>query len=217
MTPPVGESVAWGIVLAAGRGTRFGSRKQFAEVAGVTLADRVVRKMRSVCDGIVAVVPAGVDWTGEHVEAVATGGETRSASVRAGLAAVPALAAVVVVHDAAHPLTPDHLFTAVVAAVEAGADAAAPALALAEPLKRIGAGGVVLGTVPRADTVVLQTPHAFRAEVLRAVHVNAPEAVEDTELVGAHGGRVVVVPGALVNLHVTAPEHLAVVERLLVE
>ena len=204
----------WGLLVAAGDGGRFGGRKQFAEVHGVTLADRVVRRLRTVCDGIVVVLPSGVVWEGDRVDEVVAGGRTRAASVRAGLQSVPATAEIVVVHDPAHPLAPLHLFGDVVAAVRAGADAAAPGVALVEPLKRVTVEGTVTETVPHAAIVVLQTPHAFRAAVLRSVHADEPDAVEDTELVERAGGRVVIIPGDLANIHVTEPRHLDLVARL---
>ena len=100
----------WGLLVAAGDGSRFGGRKQFAEVHGVTLADRVVPRLRTVCDGIVVVLPAGVVWEGDRVDEVVAGGRTRAASVRAGLHRVPETAGIVVVHDPAHPLAPLRLF-----------------------------------------------------------------------------------------------------------
>ena len=207
----------WGLLVAAGDGGRFGGRKQFAEVHGVTLADRVVRRLRTVCDGIVVVLPSDVVWEGDRVDEVVAGGRTRAASVRAGLRRVPETAEIVVVHDPAHPLAPLHLFDDVVAAVRAGADAAAPGLALVEPLKRITPDGTVVETVPHGATVVLQTPQAFRAAVLRSVHADEPDAVEDTELVERGGGRVVIIPGDLANIHVTEPGHLDLVARLVDE
>jgi 2-C-methyl-D-erythritol 4-phosphate cytidylyltransferase len=143
-----------------------------------------------------------------------TGGATRSSSVRAGLAALPASADIVVVHDPAHPLATRRLFEAVIDAVRCGADAAAPGLPLEEPVKRVGRGGEVTGTIRRTDAFVIQTPHAFRASVLRAAHTGEPEAAEDTELVERYGGKVLVVPGDVRNLHVTVPEHLDLVARL---
>ena len=81
-------------------------------------------------DGVVVVTPPdGVEPTTpaiDGVDAVVPGGATRSASVRAGLAAVPDDAEVVVVHDAARPLAGPDLFDATVAAVRAGADACDP-------------------------------------------------------------------------------------------
>ena len=56
------------------------------------------------------------------------GGATRSESVRAGLAAVPAEATIICVHDAARPLATDDLYASVIAAIRAGADGAIPGL-----------------------------------------------------------------------------------------
>ena len=131
-----------------------------------------------------------------------------------GSVAVPDTAGVVVVHDPAHPLAPGRLFVAVIDAVRAGADAAAPGIPIDDPVKRVGRGGVVDETIQRSDAFLIQTPHAFRASALRAAHTGEPEAAEDTELVERCGGRVVVVPGDPRNLHITMPEHLELVARL---
>ena len=123
-----------------------------------------------------------------------TGGATRSESVRAGLAAVPPDAEVVVVHDAARPLATAALFDAVIDAVRAGADGAVPGLPVADTLKRVDDVRVI-ETVDRVGLVAVQTPQAFRAGVLRAAHAPAADATDDAALVEALGGTVVVVPG----------------------
>jgi 2-C-methyl-D-erythritol 4-phosphate cytidylyltransferase len=205
---------AWGIVVAAGEGTRFGGRKQFTEVLGVRLVDRVTAVMTSVCDAVVVVLPVDVRWDGPPVTVVVAGGRTRSASVRAGLAVIPPAADVVVIHDAAHPLAEPAPFRAVIDAVRAGADATAPALPLDEPIKRVRDHDVVTETILRDDVRMIQTPHGFRADALRAAHADQPEAVEDTALIEGRGGTVVLFPGSIRNLHVTAFEHLDLVARL---
>jgi 2-C-methyl-D-erythritol 4-phosphate cytidylyltransferase len=209
-------SEIWGIVVAAGTGTRFGAPKQFSRVHGRRLVDHVVELMTSHCHGVVLVLPEGHPWTGPPVAAVVVGGASRSSSVRAALAAVPMSADIVVVHDPAHPLAPAELFEAVIDAVRSGADAAAPALPLDEPIKRVDARGEVTETIERTGAQVIQTPHAFRASALRTAHTGDPDAAEDTELVKRRGGKVVVVRGDARNLHVTNPEHLELVARLAV-
>jgi 2-C-methyl-D-erythritol 4-phosphate cytidylyltransferase len=204
----------WGIIVAAGTGARFGATKQFARVHGRRLVDHVVELMIPLCRGVLLVLPDGHSWNGPSVDAVVAGGATRSSSVRAGLAALPASADIVVVHDPAHPLATRRLFEAVIDAVRSGADAAAPGVPLEEPIKRVGRGGEVTETIRRTDAFVIQTPHAFRASVLRAAHTGEPEAAEDTELVERRGGKVLVVAGDVRNLHVTVPEHLDLVARL---
>jgi 2-C-methyl-D-erythritol 2,4-cyclodiphosphate synthase len=148
---------------------------------------------------------------------VVAGGATRSASVRAGLAAVPADARIVAVHDGARPLASLALFEAVVAGVRAGADAVLPGVGVGDTLKRVGPGGVVEATVDRDLLVAVQTPQAFAADALRRAHAGDPEATDDGALVEAIGGRVVVVAGEPTNLKLTHPGDLAVAEGRLGE
>lgn len=208
------DGPAWAIVLAAGSGRRFGNRsKQFERVAGIRMVDRVVAAARRTCDGVVVVLPPGVEWDGEPVDRVAVGGAHASDTVRAGLAAIPADAGVVVVCDPAHPLSPDHLFTAVIGAVRDGADGAVPTLPIHEVIQRVEDGRVV-ATIPKAGLVITQAPQAFRASVLRAVHVDQPQPPENSGLLVELGYTVVTVPGDQTSLHITTPEELAALNEL---
>lgn len=204
----------WGIVVAAGRGDRFGSPKQLVTLDGRRLVDRAVELVGRACDAVVVVLADGATWDGPPVAASVTGGATRAASVRAGLTAIPDDAMIVVVHDAARPLASSALFDAVIGAVRAGADGAVPGVPVADTIKRVD-GDRVVETVPRKDLVAVQTPQAFRAEALRAAHRDAPEATDDAALVEAAGGTVVVVPGDRRNLKVTTPDDLTVAAALL--
>lgn len=205
------DNGVWVVVVAAGGGARFGGHKQYEAVAGQRVLDWSVQAARSVATGIVLVVPPAYATTTEPaVDVVVAGGVTRSASVRAGLAAVPDDVDVVLVHDAARPLASPALFTAVVEAVRAGADAAVPAVPVVDTVRR-GDGE----PVDRADLVAVQTPQGFRAGVLRAAHHDQPEATDDASLVEAAGGRLVVVEGERWNLKVTERTDLAVVVALM--
>ena len=193
----------WAIVVAAGRGSRFGGPKQFAELEGRRVVDWALVAARSVADGVVLVVPA--DHMADEAPAadvVVAGAGTRSGAVRAGLAAVPAGADVVVIHDAARPFASPALFAAVVSCVRAGADGAVPGVAIADTVKRV-ADGRVVGTLDRSDLVAVQTPQAFAAEVLRRAHAAGGEATDDAALVEAAGGRVMVVAGDPANSKIT--------------
>jgi 2-C-methyl-D-erythritol 4-phosphate cytidylyltransferase len=204
----------WGIVVAGGAGNRFGTAKQFESIAGARLVDRAVEATAAACDDVVVVLPDGVTWDGPRVSAAVAGGDTRSASVRAGLAAVAESATIVVVHDAARPVASTELFAAVIDAVRGGADAAVPALPVPDTVKRIE-GDHVLETVARDGLVTVQTPQAFQARALRAAHLTGDEATDDAALIEAAGGRVVVVAGEPANLKVTTPADLAVAAALL--
>jgi len=166
---------------------------------------------RSVAEEVVLVLPeAALDEPSRHAgcAVVVAGGATRAASVRAGLAAVPASVEIVVVHDAARPLASPLLFAAVVAAIGAGADGAIPVVPLADTVKRV-AGGRVVETVERSDLVAVQTPQAFRAEVLRRAHDGEPDATDDAGLLEAIGAAVVTVPGEARNVKLTDVDDLA--------
>jgi 2-C-methyl-D-erythritol 4-phosphate cytidylyltransferase len=203
----------WAVVVAAGRGERFGAPKQYERLGGRRVLDWALEAAGARCEGVVLVVPP--ERVGEHEPAAATvvgGGATRSASVRAGLAAVPEDAEVVLVHDAARPLAPPELFDAVLRAVAGGADGAVPGLPVTDTVKRVGPDGAVLETLDRHELVTVQTPQAFRAGALRAAHGAGGEASDDAALVEAAGGRVVLVPGHPAAAKVTEPGDLPALE-----
>jgi 2-C-methyl-D-erythritol 4-phosphate cytidylyltransferase len=204
----------WAVIVAAGFGERFGGPKQFAELGGARLVDHAIDTAASTCDAVVLVVPDAADWQGAEVDALVTGGATRAESVRAGLGAVPIAAEIVVVHDAARPLATAALFDAVVDAVLAGADGAVPGLAVTDTLKRVDDVRVT-ATVDRVGLVAVQTPQAFRSDILRAAHLNGTDATDDASLVEEWGGNVVVVPGDPRNLKVTGPADLMIAAALL--
>jgi len=210
----VAVRAVWGVVVAGGLGVRFGSPKQFARLGDQRLVDRAVAATAAACDAVVLVLPELSDWQGIPVVAVTNGGPTRSASVRAGLAMVPASAEIVVVHDAARPLASPALFEAVINAVRAGADAAVPGIAITDTLKRVEDVRII-STVERDGLVTVQTPQAFRAAVLDRAHASNAEASDDAGLVEATGGTVVVVPGDLRNIKVTSPADLDIAAALL--
>ena len=105
------------------------------------------------------------------------------------------------------------------AAVHAGADAAIPGLAVSDTIKRVthDAHGdrVVAETLDRTQLVAVQTPQAFRADLLRQAHASGADATDDAGLVELVGGVVVVVPGEPTNLKITGPHDLDVATALL--
>jgi 2-C-methyl-D-erythritol 4-phosphate cytidylyltransferase len=226
----------WAVVVAGGSGTRFGRPKQFADLAGRPVVAWAVDAARSVADGVVLVlpaepVPAGVGAAGPGTvsptdcfgaDTVVAGGPSRSASVRLGLAAVPDDATVVVVHDAARPVAGPELFAAVLDALADGtAGGAICAVPVADTLKRVVPDPLTPGrvtvteTVARDDLVAVQTPQAFRAEILRRAHAAGGEATDDAGLVEALGATVRVVAGHPDNLKLTTPADLAYAQHLL--
>ena len=168
------------------------------------MIDRSRRIAAEVCDGVVTVVAPGSGLT----EGCVDGGATRSESVRAGLAAVPEEAEIICVHDAARPLATTDLYRSVIAAVANGADGAIPGLGVTDTIKMVDADGTVNTTLDRSRLVAVQTPQAYRADMLRRAHAGAGEQTDDAALVEAIGGTVVVVPGEADNRKITYPDDL---------
>ena len=193
----------WTIVVAAGAGVRFGGPKQFESLGDKRVLDWSVATAAAASSGVVVVVPPG------SAEPGVAGGVTRSESVRAGLAAVPAAASVICVHDAARPFATAAIYHAVIDAVRRGYDGAVPGVELADTVKLVDGDALVINTPARDRLRAIQTPQAFRAEALRAAYERVDEGTDDATLVEAMGARVVVVPGEADNRKITSPADLA--------
>jgi 2-C-methyl-D-erythritol 4-phosphate cytidylyltransferase len=220
------DGPVWAVVVAAGAGRRYGSRpKQYEQLGGERVLDRSLATARAAADHVVVVLAPGEAAEGDALvesgaaDVAVTGGAERADSVRAALAVIDDDAAVIVVHDAARPLASAELHLAVVAAVHAGADAAIPGVPVSDTVKRVApAGGgreIVVETLDRSELVAVQTPQAFRADLLRRAHAEGADATDDAGLVEAIGGAVVVVPGEVTNLKITGPYDLALAAVLL--
>ena len=210
----------WAIVVAAGEGHRFGGAKQFQPLGDRRVIDWAVSGAARWCEGVVVVLSeARADaWSPPPVSpgrcsggvVVAAGGVLRSDSVRCGLSLVPGDAEIVLVHDGARPLAGDAVFMRVIQAVRDGADAAVPVIDLTDTIRRRDGG-----TADRTELVAVQTPQAFRADVLRAAHAGGADATDDATLVEAAGGTVTMVAGDSRNLKITESHDLAMAEVLL--
>lgn len=207
------DGEVWCIVVAAGSGSRFGAAKQHADLAGATVLERSVTTAAGVCDGVVVCLARGDvgQAAANGLEAVVVeGGASRSRSVANGLAVVPDVASVVLVHDAARPLASPELFRRVISTVRSGADAVVPVVPVVDTIREVGGG-----TVDRDRLRAVQTPQGFRADVLRTAHAGAAEATDDASLVEGAGGTVVLIDGDRINLKITEPVDLDVATALL--
>jgi 2-C-methyl-D-erythritol 4-phosphate cytidylyltransferase len=211
----------WSIVVAGGSGRRFGQLKQFSPLGGRPVLEWAVQACRAHSAGVVLVLPsvaARSDGARHGADIVVAGGDSRAASVGLGLAAVPEGAEVVLVHDAARPLTTPAIFEAVLGALaEDGVDAVVPGVPVHDTIKQVDSFQIVTATLDRATLVAVQTPQGFRAAALRRAHAadGTNGATDDATLVEATGGRVRVVPGDPGNLKITTLDDLALAERLL--
>jgi 2-C-methyl-D-erythritol 4-phosphate cytidylyltransferase/2-C-methyl-D-erythritol 2,4-cyclodiphosphate synthase len=124
----------------------------------------------------------------------------------------------VFIHDAARPGLSPELVRALGAAIEAGAGAAAPVLPVADALRALDAARRVIADVERANIVRIQTPQAFRAELIRQAYEALPEDAsisDDLEVARAIGVEATFVAGDERLMKLTYPEDFAMLERLL--
>lgn len=208
------------LVVAAGSGERAGGAipKQYRSLLGKPmlrwtleafsrhpLVNSIQVAVGKQQEALYAGVVDGLDLRPPIV-----GGLTRQASVRLGLEALAAATPdLVLIQDAARPLVSQRLIDAVIAALESGADAAIPLLAVADTLKRNEGGAWT--TVARDGLQRAQTPQGFRfAKILRAHrHFVEREVTDDMALAELAGLRIVGVPGDDANMKVTTADDFA--------
>ncbi len=211
------------LVVAAGRGTRFGGDqpKQYAALAGEPVLRRTLGAFAGHphIDGVRAVIhPADLSLYERAAEGLALldpvpGGDSRQASVRLGLESLAEIQPEkVLIHDGARPFVSDALIDRVIEALETspGAIAAVP---VTDTLKR-EAEGRIAGTLDRAALWRAQTPQGFRYSDILAAHRRAVDelgdALTDDAAVAEHAGlEVALVEGSDDNVKLTTPRDLA--------
>lgn len=223
------------IIVAGGTGERFGDPrgKQLALVAGLPVLSHAILAF-DLCEAVDAIVivahPDRVEQYREaalavtsprKLVAVVPGGETRRASVAAGLAALPAGCDAVAIHDGARAAVSIDTIAASFAMLAESPDA--DGVVVGHPaydtIKEVAPDGRVVSTPDRSRLWVAQTPQTFRASALRAAHERAVaddhEGTDDSELIERCGGTVRMLAGPRWNMKVTVPEDLVVLATLL--
>ncbi len=208
------------LVVAAGRGERLGSSgpKAFVMCGGRSMLEWSIDALKAVPEiaHIVVATPPGIEAPAGTTGVF--GGDERSHSVRAALhhtlAGDPVL-----VHDAARPLVTPEIIRAVLAGLDADADAAIAAARVTDTIKQDDGSPTVSRTLDRSGLWAIQTPQVFRRDVLeRALaqpHEIVAAATDDASLVESMGGTVRLVESPRENLKVTTPDDLRLADLLL--
>jgi 2-C-methyl-D-erythritol 4-phosphate cytidylyltransferase len=213
---------AAGIVAAAGSGVRLGSDrpKALVELAGRPLVAWAVEALRAGgVTEVVVTVPAAHRAEFEAAlpgdVRVVEGGTTRTASVRAGLAAVGPDATAVLVHDAARPLTPPEVVARVLAALAEGQRAVVPVLPVVDTTVAVAPDGRITGALPREAIRRVQTPQGFDRATLAEAYGRLPagaELTDDAAVVHTIGVPVMTVDGDERAAKVTVAHDLTLAE-----
>jgi 2-C-methyl-D-erythritol 4-phosphate cytidylyltransferase/2-C-methyl-D-erythritol 2,4-cyclodiphosphate synthase len=224
------------LVVAAGRGARAGGGipKQYRNLAGQPLLSRTLDALMRAAPGAMVLPVIHQDdldlyrASTTHFERESClfgpvfGGATRQASVHLGLEALSAqqfLPAIVLIHDAARLFVSGMLVQRAVDAAKTHG-AAIPGVAFTDTIKEVDSQASVISTVPRGRLRAVQTPQAFRFELILAAHRKAASAgnlelTDDAAVAAWAGHRVHVFEGEASNMKVTTGEDLALAEARL--
>jgi 2-C-methyl-D-erythritol 4-phosphate cytidylyltransferase len=217
------------VVVAAGAGVRAGpgEPKQFRPILGVPMLLRALRPFTShpeVLHVVVALPPAYVErppeWLGKLLGdrlALVAGGAQRADSVRAGLAALPADAAVILVHDAARPFVGRATIDVVIARARGGVGAVA-AVPLNDSVKEVVEEHRITKTVARERLWRAYTPQGFPRAMIdqayAALRQDDPPPTDDAEVCERAGFPVEVVTDSPHNVKITTTDDFRIAEAL---
>ena len=198
-----------------------GIDKIFAPLAGTPIIAHTLRAFEeSRIVSLISLVLAperladGRALSGRKVSAVVPGGPRRQDSVRLGLEALGGCE-YVLVHDGPRPfVTHDLIERALEAARESGA--AVPAVPVTDTIKEAGADGFVTSTLDRSRLWAVQTPQAFRRDILLRAHAEiTADVTDDAAMVEALGIPVRIFEGDRRNIKITTPQDLVLAEAML--
>jgi len=220
------------IIAAAGKGTRMNLdiNKQYVEICQIPLLARTLSVFQdcNLIDEIILVVNKDdfiyckqeivdrYDFT--KVKSMVTGGNTRQDSVRNGLKEVYNRAEIVLIHDGARPfIRESSIAECINAAYEYGA--ACVAVPVKDTIKRADSSGFVVETPDRSQLWQIQTPQAFKYDLILDAHKKAFEdgfyGTDDAVLVERLGYRLKLVRGSYNNIKITTAEDLLLAEAII--
>lgn len=217
------------LVLAAGRSSRMGTgpNKQFLELLGRPLLHYSLTAFQQ-CRAVDAIIivrrpdyAAQAEQIGRafaKVTGYTDGGAERQDSVWNGLALCPAGTEIVAVHDGARPLVTPALIEATIASAKKTGTGIA-ATKVVDTIKEATPERKVERTVDRTKLWAVQTPQTVRFELLRrayeAVRTAGIVVTDEAAAIERLGEPVHLVETPFLNLKVTTPDNLPVVEALL--
>lgn len=224
-------SLCWAaVVVAAGRGTRFGAPKQLLELAGLPMVGwslRAFAQMPEIAEIVVVTEPElsepmralYAQLAPKHSVRVVVGGASRQESVRNGLRVVPEECEATLVHDGARPLVRVDDVRAGMAEVRDGRGAVL-AVPVVDTIKIVNPKSMIVRqTLDRGTLWAAQTPQLALTSDLQWAHERAREsgveATDDAALLEQIGIEVVAVPSTSENFKVTLPEDAVRAEAFL--
>lgn len=215
------------VIVAAGKGRRFGGNKQFFRIHGRPLLvySALTLENHQKIDAMTLVVPQREikrtrkiikEFKLEKVRHIVAGGRRRQDSVLKGLKTITGRNGVVIIHDAARPLVSKIMigrgislcrkYKSVILGVH-----------VHDTVKRV-AHRLVRETIPRRDLFLVQTPQFYDLQTIRKAMALADLRVEYTDeaaMLESIGWPVYAFQGDRYNIKVTNKSDLKFVRKLL--
>ncbi len=218
------------IIVAAGSGLRFGSRKpkQFCDLAGRPLLMTTVERMRKALPDARLLLILNPLWVEPWLQMcrehsfsspeIIHGGKSRLQSVVNALNAIhDSEDSISMVHDGARPLVNPRVVNAVVAAVAYGAQGAIPCIPLTDSIRQIASDGTSRAADRTAFRAV-QTPQAFPTALLKQAYSMplTPQMTDDASVMEAAGYTDIrIIDGDPQTIKITHASDLTLAEQLM--
>lgn len=219
------------IIPAAGKGNRMGNEvpKPYLKIGGKTILEYTLSGFQGV-SGLGEVI---VSTSGTYLEETekllnelfpditthaVLGGKERQDSIRNALKKISGKTGLIAVHDAVRPfVNKEDIEKCISEAVRwGGAVLAVPAK---DTIKVSGVDGEIIKTPDRSTLWQAQTPQIFWAALFREAYeyaeANSFLGSDDSSLIEAIGGKVVLVEGSSKNFKITFPVDLQIADYLI--
>jgi 2-C-methyl-D-erythritol 4-phosphate cytidylyltransferase len=221
----------YGVIVAAGKGARMGGD---VDKAFLTLGTKPVLAYSLEAfercpdiDGVILVVRRdridGARGMAQmfgcaKVKRVVAGGAKRQVSVMNGVAQLNDDVRIVAVHDGARPcVTPELICDTIKSAKRYGSGVAA--VRITDTVKQVDRGQVVTKTLDRAKLWAVQTPQAFKVDILNAafaiVRKKRVTVTDEASAVELTKTPVRLVPAVISNIKITTADDLPLAAALL--
>ncbi len=208
------------IIVAAGRGLRFGSSKtpkQYIEINHISSLERSIKAFIELVDQVVVVIHADDILLYNDIALKynllppVIGGESRYHSVSNALRAIASFKPkTVLIHDAVRPFVSKNTISSLIRALEVHLGVIV-AKKSTDSLKEVNNTHQVVRSLDRAKIYQAQTPQGFSYELIAKAYANTPYSVEltdDAAVALAAGLEVHVIEEVEANPKITYPADL---------
>lgn len=223
------------VVLAAGKGERFGGKKVYEKIGDISVLEFSVSKLLSVGTDVMVLAIRRED-TDKVMELlslydigkviVTEGGETRWDSFQNAFSEIERRCSlkdddIIIEHDAARPLFSVKMLREMILTLRDDVEGVIPFVRPVDTVRIIEHSGIFLADLPRESVALIQTPQVFKAGILREL-MNSELSADDkfADLAGLFlkvTRKVKGVEGERRNIKITFKEDLLIAEALVSE